>query len=296
MLIMIKNTRKMKKPALNQCMIDYRTDGLSHYFKTVDMQKMISDDEVKDLAKLIHQGNQDAINKLVCSNLRYVISVAKQFQHRGICLEDLIEEGNIGLLEAAKRYDETAGTKFITYADYWICESIKNAVYNNSRIIRLPKKVCDLIWKIHNVQNLIEQRECRKAEPWEIAAEMNITVEKVIELLSQNGYMLQIDTPTSDDDSRTMEETNEHLAYEPIKDEDLDTPINVRLYEAIDTVLDERESFIIKHCFGLNCCSKTLEEVASMLYISTERVRQLRDKAQRKLHDYLTPSSFRFCG
>lgn len=250
----------------------------------VSKEEMITYHEEIELAKRIKNGDHKALDKLVRANLRFVISVAKQYQNMGIPLADLITEGNIGLIKAAQRFDETKGFKFISYAVWWIRQSILQAIAEQSRIVRLPSNRIATIAKVNKLISKLEQDEERDLDIHEIAEESDLSVEEVHEALMFNNRHSSLDAPVStSDDSATLLDliaTNDHTAPDHVLEQESLKQDLQRLIQS----LPEREAEILSDSYGLNgFYPLSLDEIAHKYQISKERVRQIRDKAIMKL-------------
>lgn len=248
---------------------------------------MITYHEEVELAKRIKMGDSEALNKLVKANLRFVISVAKQYQNQGIPLQDLITEGNIGLIKAAQRFDETKGFKFISYAVWWIRQSILQAIAEQSRIVRLPLNRISHISKVNRVISKIEQENEREMDIHEIAIECDMSPEEVMEAMMFNVKYSSLDAPvSSSDDSATL--------LDLLSDEDNPSPDNLLDKESLKMdlqrvikTLQPREAEVITAAYGLNGAPPlSLDELAKQFHLTKERVRQIKDKAILKLKYY----------
>lgn len=259
---------------------DWRS--LDLYLQEIGREELINVDEEVELSRRIREGDDRALDKLVRANLRFVVSVAKQYQNQGIPLPDLIDEGNIGLIKAARKFDETRGFKFISYAVWWIRQSILQAIADQSRIVRLPLNQVGSLNKINKLISQFEQDHQRRPSPEELAELLDIPAEKVGDTLMSSGRHVSVDAPFSDGEDNTMLDT---MAAEDTPDTD-----NVLILESlrreIDRVLthlDNREREIVKMSFGLGCTEMSLDEIASQFDLTRERVRQIREKAIRRL-------------
>lgn len=261
--------------------------SLDRYLQEVSKQEMITYHEEVELAKRIKMGDSEALNKLVKANLRFVISVAKQYQNQGIPLQDLITEGNIGLIKAAQRFDETKGFKFISYAVWWIRQSILQAIAEQSRIVRLPLNRISHISKVNRVISKIEQENEREMDIHEIAIECDISPEEVMEAMMFNVRYSSLDAPvSSSDDSATL--------LDLLSDEDNPSPDNILDKESLKMdlqrvikTLQPREAEVITAAYGLNGAPPlSLDELAKQFHLTKERVRQIKDKAILKLKYY----------
>ena len=274
----------MRNLKITQQITNRNGKSIEAYLREVAREDMISADEEVELAKRVKEGDEYAANKLVRANLRFVISVAKQYQNHGLSLEDLINEGNLGLIEAAGRFDESRGFKFISYAVWWIRQSILKAISDKSRKIRVPSNRTLEARRMAEAKTEIEQQTGRQATVGEIAEKLEKSKKEVRELLRINSRELSIDSKLGDDsDSSTMADV--------LEDDSLGAPsdqlINESLHSEIQTVLgmmDEKEAQIITMYFGLDgdfpC---TIRDISQKMGISTSNVRQKKDKALKLL-------------
>ena len=256
--------------------------SLDLYLAEIGEHELINAEEEIRLAREIKKGNKRALDKLTRSNLRFVVSVAKQYQNQGMSLGDLINEGNIGLIKAALRFDETRGFKFISYAVWWIKQSILQSLAEHSRAVRLPLNRVGTLSKISKVYAQLEQKKERDPSDHEIARELDIDVEEVTETLKVAGRHLSIDQSfTPDEDNRLLDvlknddgRTDDPLIQESLK-EDVDDALGS---------LTAREAEVIRLYFGLNReRAMTLEEIGSRFQLTRERVRQIKEKAIKRL-------------
>ena len=259
--------------------------SLDLYLKEIGETPLITAAEEVTLAKLIRAGDQGALEKLTKANLRFVVSVAKQYQNQGLSLADLINEGNIGLIKAAKRFDETRGFKFISYAVWWIRQAILQALAEQSRIVRLPLNRVGTLHKIGKVSAALEQELGRDPSADEIASQLSLTEGEVSDTLKISNSHLSLDAPfsTSEDNSLidVLEDDNQ-----PSPDEELlRDSLRSEIEKALDT-LTPREAEVINLYFGLNHeKALTLEEIGARFNLTRERVRQIKEKAIRRLRD-----------
>ena len=257
--------------------------SLDLYLKEIGETPLITATEEVTLAKLIRAGDQGALEKLTKANLRFVVSVAKQYQNQGLSLADLINEGNIGLIKAAKRFDETRGFKFISYAVWWIRQAILQALAEQSRIVRLPLNRVGTLHKIGKVSAALEQELGRDPSADEIATQLSLTEGEVSDTLKISNSHLSLDAPfsTSEDNSLidVLEDDNQ-----PSPDEELlRDSLRSEIEKALDT-LTPREAEVINLYFGLNHeKALTLEEIGARFNLTRERVRQIKEKAIRRL-------------
>lgn len=275
----------MRQLKISQKVTNRETPGLDKYLHDISRVDMITPDEEVELAKKIQAGDDSALEKLTKANLRFVVSVAKQYQNRGLSLQDLINEGNLGLLKAAKRFDHSKGFKFISYAVWWIRQTIHQALAENSRLVRLPVNKINTIHKITQATSRLEQEFGREPTSEEIS-EMTKIAESDIRLSMQNyARTVSMDAPLGgEDDDGNM--------YDVTKDEDAISPENELLKESLKveitrtlSTIPQREADVLKYYFGLSNLQSPLliEEIARRLEISPERVRQIKDKAIRRL-------------
>jgi RNA polymerase primary sigma factor len=235
------------------------------------------------LAKLVKQGDQDALNKLVQANLRFVVSVAKQYQNQGLSLGDLINEGNLGLIKAAKRFDETKGFKFISYAVWWIRQAILQALAEQSRIVRLPLNRVGALHKIGKVSSDLEQNYGREPSAEEIAEELDMSPNEVTDTLKISSRHLSLDAPFQEgEDNRLLDVLEDEVQAPP--DEDLfDEALQREISKALTTLTD-REAEVIRLYFGIGRDKPmTLEQIGHKFGLTRERVRQIKEKAIRRL-------------
>lgn len=256
-------------------------DSLDVYLKDIASIDLIDTDREVYLAGQIKKGNKQALNELVCANLRFVVSVAKQYQNRGLGLADLVNEGNIGLLHAAEKFDETKGFKFISYAVWWIRQSILQALAEQSRNIRIPINQVGVISKINKVYSRYEQLYQRFPSPEEVSKEIDIPADKIEELLKASVRNVSIDAPVSEDSSPLVDlipDKNSPIADNNLAKEDVSIEV-----ERVLNTLTVRERAIIRLTFGIGCQELSIESIGDRLDLSRERVRQLKEQALAKL-------------
>ena len=266
----------MRQLKIQKSITNRSSEALDKYLVEIGRAPLISIDEEIELAQKIKKGGREgerAKDKLVTANLRFVVSVAKQYQHQGLTLTDLIDEGNIGLIKAAQKFDETRGFKFISYAVWWIRQSILQAIAEQSRIVRLPLNQVGSLNKINHEINKFEQENQRHPSVSELSEATKIDEEKIGQSLAADGHHVSIDAPFQDgEDSRTDRVVDhESMALE--------------LNSVLSKVLKDREITIIRECFGIGCQEKGLEEIGDQLGLTRERVRQIREKSIAKLRD-----------
>ncbi|MCJ7496740.1 MAG: sigma-70 family RNA polymerase sigma factor [candidate division Zixibacteria bacterium] len=257
--------------------------SLDLYLREIGETPLITAGEEVELAKRIKNGDQSALEKLTKANLRFVVSVAKQYQNQGLSLADLINEGNIGLIKAAKRFDETRGFKFISYAVWWIRQAILQALAEQSRIVRLPLNRVGTLHKIGKISSSLEQEFGREPSPDEIAKELALSTMEVSDTLKISNTHLSLDAPFStSEDNCLMDVLEDEL--QPAPDEALlDESLRVEISRALRT-LSSREAQVISLYFGLTHEKPlTLEEIGARFGLTRERVRQIKEKAIRRL-------------
>ena len=258
--------------------------SLEKYLQEIGKEELLTVEEEVELAQKIRKGDRKALERLTKANLRFVVSVAKQYQNQGLTLPDLINEGNVGLIKAAEKFDETRGFKFISYAVWWIRQSILQAIAEQSRIVRLPLNQVGSVNKINKALNKFEQENERRPSIEEIAATTDIPEEKVDDALKANTRHVSVDAPFSDDDSGSMLDVMTDSNAPSVDKELLMESLREELRKVLDT-LKERERLVIKHYYGIDTQEKTLEEIGSKYGLTRERVRQIREKAIRKLRN-----------
>lgn len=273
----------MRQLKITKQVTNRETASLDKYLQEIGKVDLITADEEVELAQRIKAGDQVALEKLTKANLRFVVSVAKQYQNQGLTLPDLINEGNLGLIKAAQRFDETRGFKFISYAVWWIRQSILQALAEQSRIVRLPLNKIGSINKINKASARLEQGFEREPNVKEIAGELDMTETEVKESMRNAGRHVSMDAPLIQDEDNTM--------YDVLRGEDSNTPETGLLYESLRKEIDravstltQREADVVKLYFGLNATHPmTLEEIGEKFDLTRERVRQIKEKAIRRL-------------
>lgn len=265
--------------------LKYRDEdrSLDLYLREIGETPLIDAEEEVRLAKQIKQGSMKALENLTKANLRFVVSVAKQYQNQGLSLADLINEGNIGLIKAAKRFDETRGFKFISYAVWWIRQAILQALAEQSRIVRLPLNRVGTLHKIGKISSSLEQGLGREPSPDEIARELDLSAGEVSDTLKISNSHLSLDAPFSISEDNSLIDILED-EFQPAPDEDLlQASLKLEIEKALDT-LTPREAEVISLYFGLNYeKALTLEEIGARFSLTRERVRQIKEKAIRRL-------------
>lgn len=274
----------MRQLKITKSITNRESDSLDKYLQEIGHEDLLTIDEEIELAQRIRNGDRKALEKLTKANLRFVVSVAKQYSNQGLSLSDLINEGNLGLIKAAEKFDETRGFKFISYAVWWIRQSILQAIAEQSRIVRLPLNQVGSANKINQVLNKFEQENERRPSINEIAEEVNLPEDKIIDVMKVNGKQISVDAPYLDGEDNSL------LDYLPNTDApSTDNELVVEsLREEISSALqalNERERQIIEAFFGINQTEMTLEEIGAKFGLTRERVRQIKEKAIRKLRN-----------
>ena len=257
--------------------------SLDRYLQEIGEVELLTADEEVELARQIKQGSQTALEQLTKANLRFVVSVAKQYQNQGLSLGDLINEGNLGLIKAAKRFDETKGFKFISYAVWWIRQAILQALAEQSRIVRLPLNRVGALHKIGKTSSGLEQEFGREPSANEIADELEMSPYEVMDTLKISSRHLSLDAPFNDgEDNRLLDVLEDK--FQPSPDEKLiGDSLKSEIVKALST-LTEREAEVISLYFGINReHSLTLEEIGEKFKLTRERVRQIKEKAIKRL-------------
>ncbi|CAE7862412.1 sigA [Symbiodinium microadriaticum] len=273
----------MRQLKISRQITNRESPSLDRYLQEISKVNLISADEEVQLTQRIREGDQVALEKLIKANLRFVVSVAKQYQSQGLTLSDLINEGNLGLIKAAQRFDETRGFKFISYAVWWIRQSILQALAEQSRIVRIPLNKVSSLNKVSKTFSALEQRFEREPTPNEIAQELNIDLYEVQEVLKNAGRHVSVDSSTGKDEERTLLDILENETDTPPDHELMDESLKNEVSRALAT-LTERESAVLQLYFGLrNSQSLTLEEIGAQFSLTRERVRQIKEKAIRRL-------------
>lgn len=256
--------------------------SLDKYLQEIGREGLLTVDEEVELSQKIRKGDRRALDKLVRANLRFVVSVAKQYQNQGLSLPDLINEGNVGLIKAAEKFDETRGFKFISYAVWWIRQTILQALAEQSRIVRLPLNQVSAVNKITKAMTKFEQEFERKPSADELAELVNELPEKITDSLRASGRHVSVDAPFVEGEENSLLDVmvnhDSPMADKTLVNESLATEIDRAL-----SMLNEREKDIVEMSFGINHQEMTLEEIGERFGLTRERVRQIREKAIRKL-------------
>nr|WP_315347327.1 sigma-70 family RNA polymerase sigma factor [Hoylesella enoeca] len=278
----------MRQLKIQKSITNRSSEALDKYLVEIGREPLVGIEEEIELAQAIRKGGaagERAKEKLVKANLRFVVSVAKQYQHQGLSLTDLIDEGNIGLVKAAEKFDETRGFKFISYAVWWIRQSILQAIAEQSRIVRLPLNQVGALSKINSEISKFEQENMRKPSVSELAAITNIDEEKIEQSIKADNHHMSIDAPFQEGDDNSMadvmESDDDSRADRLVDFESMAQELN----NVLRKVLKEREVIILRECFGIGCHEKGLEEIGSELGLTRERVRQIRERSILKVRE-----------
>ena len=275
----------MRQLKITRSITNRDSESLEKYLQEIGREELLSSEEEVELAQRIRKGDRKALERLTKANLRFVVSVAKQYQNQGLSLPDLINEGNVGLIKAAEKFDETRGFKFISYAVWWIRQSILQAIAEQSRIVRLPLNQVGSLNKISHEINRFEQEFQRHPSVSELSEATNMDEEKIAQSMQADSHHVSIDAPFQDGEDNCMldvmasgddSRTDRQVDHESMAQE---------LNSVLQKVLKEREITIIRECFGIGCHEKGLEEIGDQLGLTRERVRQIREKSIAKLRD-----------
>ncbi|MBR4063822.1 MAG: RNA polymerase sigma factor RpoD/SigA [Tidjanibacter sp.] len=274
----------MRQLKITKSITNRESASLDKYLQEIGKEDLITVEEEVELAQRIKKGDQEALEKLTKANLRFVVSVAKQYQNQGLSLPDLINEGNLGLIKAAEKFDETRGFKFISYAVWWIRQSILQALAEQSRIVRLPLNQVGSLNKINKALARFEQENERTPSPEELAVVLDIPKEKVSDTLRVSGRHVSVDAPFADGEDNNLLDVLVNTDS-PNADRGLiNESLSIEVERALAT-LTERERDIIKYFFGIGCSEMTLEEIGEKFGLTRERVRQIKEKAIRRLRN-----------
>lgn len=272
----------MRQLKITKSITNRESASLDKYLQEIGHEELLTLDEEVELAQRIHKGDRKALERLTKANLRFVVSVAKQYQNQGLSLPDLINEGNLGLIKAAEKFDETRGFKFISYAVWWIRQSILQAIAEQSRIVRLPLNQVGSVNKINKALNKFEQEHERRPSVEEIADKVDLPHDKIEDAMKISSKHVSVDAPFSDGEGSSLLDVipnddspmaDNSLVLESLREE---------IGRALQT-LNERERKIIEAFFGINQTEMTMEEIGSKYNLTRERVRQIKEKAIRRL-------------
>lgn len=272
----------MRQLKISKAITNRESASLEKYLQEIGHQDLLTADEEVELAQQIRKGDRKALERLTKANLRFVVSVAKQYQNKGLSLPDLINEGNLGLIKAAERYDETRGFKFISYAVWWIRQSILQAIAEQSRIVRLPLNQVGSVNRIARELNKFEQENERKPSVEEMADRIDLPEEKIAEAMKINTNHVSMDAPFADGEDNSLLDVLPNTDS-PSTDNVLDQEsLRTEIGRVLD-VLNDREQKVIKAFFGIGMQEMTLEEIGDKYNLTRERVRQIKEKAIRRL-------------
>ena len=272
----------MRQLKISKSITNRESASLEKYLQEIGHQDLLTADEEVELAQQIRKGDRKALERLTKANLRFVVSVAKQYQNKGLSLPDLINEGNLGLIKAAERYDETRGFKFISYAVWWIRHSILQAIAEQSRIVRLPLNQVGSVNRIARELNKFEQENERKPSVEEMADRIDLPEEKIAEAMKINTNHVSMDAPFADGEDNSLLDVLPNTDS-PSTDNVLDQEsLRTEIGRVLD-VLNDREQKVIKAFFGIGMQEMTLEEIGDKYNLTRERVRQIKEKAIRRL-------------
>ena len=272
----------MRQLKITKSITNRESESLDKYLQEIGKEELLSTDEEVELAQRIRKGDRKALEKLTKSNLRFVVSVAKQYQNQGLSLADLINEGNLGLIKAAEKFDETRGFKFISYAVWWIRQSILQAIAEQSRIVRLPLNQVGAVNKINREANRFEQEHERRPSTEELAEKIDLPEDKIDDALHVSGHHVSVDAPFVDGEDNSLLDilVNDDA---PMADRQLVIEsLRAEITNALK-MLNDRERKVIEAFFGINQPEMTLEEIGTKYGLTRERVRQIKEKAIRRL-------------
>ncbi|GAB4286772.1 MAG: RNA polymerase sigma factor RpoD/SigA [Marinilabiliales bacterium] len=272
----------MRQLKITKSITNRESASLDKYLQEIGKEDLITVEEEVELAQRIRKGDRAALEKLTRANLRFVVSVAKQYQNQGLSLPDLINEGNLGLIKAAEKFDETRGFKFISYAVWWIRQSILQALAEQSRIVRLPLNQVGSLNKINKAFSKFEQEHERTPSPEELAERLEIPKEKVADTLKVSGRHISVDAPFVDGEDNSLLDVLENQDSPKADKQLINESLSKEIERALAT-LTERERDIIKLFFGISVPEMTLEEIGEKFDLTRERVRQIKEKAIRRL-------------
>ena len=272
----------MRQLKITKSITNRESASLDKYLQEIGREELVTPDEEVELAQRIRKGDQEALEKLTRANLRFVVSVAKQYQNQGLSLPDLINEGNLGLIKAAEKFDETRGFKFISYAVWWIRQSILQALAEQSRIVRLPLNQVGSLNKINKALSKFEQEYERQPSNEELSEMIDVPKDKISDTLRVGSRHVSVDAPFVEGEDNSLLDVLPN-DDSPSADKGLvNESLNTEIERALSTLTD-REREIIKSFFGIGCQEMTLEEIGERFGLTRERVRQIKEKAIRRL-------------
>ncbi len=272
----------MRQLKITKSITNRESAALDKYLQEIGREELVSPEEEVELAQKIRKGDKAALDKLTRANLRFVVSVAKQYQNQGLSLPDLINEGNLGLIKAAEKFDETRGFKFISYAVWWIRQSILQALAEQSRIVRLPLNQVGSLNKINKALSKFEQENERQPSNEELSEMIDVPKDKISDTLRVSGRHVSVDAPFVEGEDNSLLDVLPN-DDSPMADRGLvNESLNTEIERALSTLTD-REREIVKSFFGIGCQEMTLEEIGERFGLTRERVRQIKEKAIRRL-------------
>ena len=273
----------MRQLKITQQITARDNDSLERYLQEIGKVSLITPEEEVELARKIKSGDQDALEKLTKANLRFVVSVAKQYQHQGLALSDLINEGNIGLIKAAQRFDESKGFKFISYAVWWIRQAILQALVEQSRMVRLPLNKVGSLNKLNKLMIQFEQEHEREPSQDELADLLNVTVKDIQEMMKGSGRHLSMDAPIKENEEGTMIDLYEDKENKTVEKDLYHDSLKKDIQRVLST-MNQRDAAIVSCFFGVNGePMMSLDEIGSRFQLTRERVRQIKEKAIRRM-------------
>ncbi len=272
----------MRQLKITKSITNRESESLEKYLQEIGKEEMLTSDEEVELAQRIRKGDRKALEQLTRANLRFVVSVAKQYQNQGMSLADLINEGNVGLIKAAEKFDETRGFKFISYAVWWIRQSILQAIADQSRIVRLPLNKVGSISKINRMLNKFEQENERRPSIQEISEETDLPQDKIDDVLFTNGRHVSVDAPFVDGEDSSLLDVMVNNDS-PMADSQLVLEsLKAEIADALK-MLNQRERNVVKAFYGIDGPELTMDEIGEKFGLTRERVRQIKEKAIRRL-------------
>lgn len=283
----------MRQLRISKSITSRESPSLEKYLQEIGRVKMISAEEEAQLAIRIKKGDQQALNRLTTTNLRFVVSVAKQYQHQGLSLPDLINEGSIGLIRAAKRFDETKGFRFISYAVWWIRQSILQALADQSRIVRVPLNKVGVRYKVAKAAQEFEQQYEREPSIEELSEILSMDLEEVASTINLSNRHVSLDSPLSEDGEATMVDFMENSDAVPTDQQGLDESMTYEI-ELVLKSLPEKEQKVLRYFYGIGMDTPLgMEDIGIQFNLTRERVRQIRDKALSTLRQHATSMRLR---
>ena len=272
----------MRQLKITKSITNRESASVEKYLQEISREDLLTTEEEVELAQKIRKGDSQALDRLTRANLRFVVSVAKQYQNQGLSLPDLINEGNLGLIKAAQKFDETRGFKFISYAVWWIRQSILQALAEQARIVRLPLNQVGSLNRINKALSRFEQENERRPSAEELSKELDIPVEKISDTLKVSAHHVSVDAPFSDDEEGSLLDVLPNNDA-PEADSSLNKESLIQEINRALSRLSDRECDVVKRFFGIDCNEMSLDEISEALSLSRERVRQIKEKAIRRL-------------